>query len=101
MKQTEEMENRLRKAITEGAFEQAQGALKQYRAQLMQRLQQIPPKDPRALEILEQTLNFLEWMRRMVTANKGHTSCRLQNLRSSRAYQASVVPPASGLISEG
>ncbi len=87
-------ENRLRKAVAAGSFEEAQDALSEFRRRLDEGLASLPSGDPRAASLARKALEVLEWARRMVLAARAHSGMRMARLRRRpRAYGAAAAAP--------
>ena len=80
-------EERLRRAIAEGAFEEAREALREYSARLAVVIEGYGPDDRRVTRTLQQAEQLLDWAHRMTCAAREHGRASLSRLAGTRPYR--------------
>lgn len=80
MSSSETSAQRLRAAVTAGAFEEARRLLGAYTQEVERMLRRLGPSDPSALRLAAETGEFLQWAKRLVLCQRAQLAAQRQEL---------------------
>lgn len=92
---------RLRLAVGEGRYEEAQQALEEYRSRFDGAWRVLAPGDPRGRALLCEARELLEWARRAATAGREHARAEYRRLSVAQGYTTRDAATSPALEIEG